>query len=186
MLREEKLHARDFQFIIIKDPNQLQKIFSLRYNVFCKELGVFEDTCISLGMETDEYDSHSTHVALTHHGNIVAYTRLILPCEEFPIEKSNVLCAEFDRLRTIETSRAFVVKEYRHSNTIWLLFNNIYRYCQEVGVESILSFSNAVMFNGFRKRKVPIRYIGDATYFCGHKSYPLIISVDKKIEPNFL
>jgi N-acyl-L-homoserine lactone synthetase len=131
-------------------------------------------------LETDEYDNRSFHVAILEEGNIIAYGRLVLPCERYPIEKTNVLPECFDRETTVETSRAFVVKERRHSDVMWHLFNGGYNFCRANGFKHMLSFSNAIMYNGYRKRHVPFDYVGEPVYFHGHKSYPLVIRVEEE------
>jgi N-acyl-L-homoserine lactone synthetase len=128
-------------------------------------------------METDEYDDNSIHLAITENDEFVGYTRLVLPCEKFPMERSNVLPSCFERSRSVETSRALVIKEKRHSDIVWHLFNSVYRFCQDIDFANILSFSNAVMYNGYKKRGVPFSYVGEPVLFHGQKSYPLVIAI---------
>lgn len=184
-MKRIELKEEDLTFKVLHTPEELDEAFSLRFRVFCEEMRVFESEEYPDGRETDDYDTHSIHVALLKQGEIVAYTRLVLPTEEFPVERSSRLPPLFDREKSVETSRALVVKEWRHSNAIWILFNRVYAFCQKEGFETILSFSNSVMFNGFKKRGVPFRYVGEPISFHGHKSYPLIIEVDEHITPNF-
>lgn len=186
MLTTTLLNIHRAQFKILSEENDIDTILSLRFDVFCKELGVFNDHDCSPQRESDEYDQRSLHTVLTYEGEIIAYTRLILPCDEFPIEKSCSLPRLFNRDRTVEISRTLVRKEHRDGSALWLLLENVYRLCQKRGVESILSLSNTIVFNGVRKRNIPFRQIGDPILFHGHKSYPIIITVDKDLAPNFI
>lgn len=184
-MEKTAFEKQDLFFKVIDSPEDLDKVFSLRFEVFCEELQVFTKDDYPDKRETDSYDSNSIHTVILHKKDIVAYTRLVLPTSKFPIEESAHLPPVFNRLKSVETSRALVVKAWRHSNVIWLLFNSIYSLCQEKGFESILSFSSSIMYNGFRKRGVPFLYVGETILFHGYKSYPSIMKVEKNITPNF-
>ena len=127
-------------FKIISTPSELKKIFSLRYQIFCKEMKVVDEKDCPSGLEYDDYDTCSIHTVIVNGEEIVAYTRLVQPSGQFPIEKRCDIPPVFKRSKAIEVSKAFVIKKYRGGNAIWLLFNSIYSFCQKQGFESILSF----------------------------------------------
>jgi N-acyl-L-homoserine lactone synthetase len=168
-----------YRFKLLQRPEDLHHVFSRRFEIFCLEAKVADPALFPDGLETDEYDSRSLHLGLFEDGQIIAYGRFVMPCERYPIEKTNALPRCFERSTTLESSRAFVVKGRRRSDVVWHLFNEGYRFCAENGFEYILSFSNAAMFNGYRKRGVPFVYIGDAVDYHGHRSFPLVIRVEK-------
>lgn len=166
-----------YRFKVLTDMADLFTAFSLRYEVFCLEKGIADADHYPHRMETDKFDNRSLHVAVFEDGDMIAYARLVLPCKQFPIEQSASLPQCFDREKTIESSRGLVVKSKRHSDVIWHLSNSIYEYCRESGFRHILSFSNSIMYNGYKKRDFPFDYVGDPVVFHGHKSYPLVIRV---------
>lgn len=185
---EREIPGTNLAFKIITDPYDLEDAFKHRYEVFCKEKGIANPEDYPHQMESDDYDQFCLHTAITEEDQIVAYTRLVLPCDEFPLERSNILPAVFDRSRSVEVSRALLVKSKRRNpgNIIWHLFNNIYGICQNDDVDAILSFSNTIMYNGYKKRGVPFRYVGDMVEYHGHGSHPLVIDVNQHRTPNFL
>ncbi len=184
---ERNIPGTSFVFKILTSPEDLDEAFRLRYETFCFETKIADPANFPNKRETDEYDSACLHTAITENDRIVAYTRLVLPCDEFPIERSNILPPSFDRRRSIEVSRALLVKDKRGpENLIWHLFNNIYALCQEDDIDAILSFSTRVMYNGYLKRRIPFRHTGTPVNFHGHTGYPLIIDVDNTRVPNFM
>jgi N-acyl-L-homoserine lactone synthetase len=188
MNTRREIPGTNLVFEILTDPNDIDEAHRLRYETFCFETKIVDPEMFPDGRESDEYDyGGCLHTAITENGRIVAYTRLVLPCDEFPIERSNILPPSFDRERSIEVSRALLVKDKRGpGNLIWHLFNNIYALCQDDDIDAILSFSTQVMFNGYRKRKIPFRYTGSPVNFHGHTGFPLIIDVDNTRAPNFM
>ncbi len=171
------INGTNYHFKVLSSAPELSKAFNLRYEVFCVEKGIVDPKNYPTQMETDEYDDRSLHVGVFEGDEMIAYARLVLPCEMFPIERTNTLPKCFDREKTIESSRGLVVKEHRHSDVIWHMSNSIYEFCRENGFRHILSFSNAIMYNGYKKRDFPFEHVGDAVTFHGHKSFPLVIKV---------
>ncbi len=188
MNTKRAIPGTNLDFEILTNPDDIDEAYRLRFQTFCFETKIADPASFPDGRESDEYDNGGClHTAITENGRIVAYTRLVLPCDEFPIERSNVLPPSFDRARSIEVSRALLVKDKRGpGNLIWHLFNNIYALCQEDDIDAILSFSTQVMFNGYRKREIPFRYTGTPVNFHGHTGFPLIIDVDNSRAPNFM
>ena len=186
---EKEIPETSFSCKVLTGDEELDSAYRHRHDVFIVEKGIAEATNYPNGREHDEYDPFSLHVALLQGDDIVAYTRLVLPCDEFPLERTNDIPSHyFNRRYSVEVSRALIVKEYRRcaNNAIWHLFNSVYEICQERGVETMLSFSNTIMYNGYKKRGVPFAYVGEPVLFHGHQSHPLVISVDRNRPPNFL
>ena len=85
-----------FQLIEANTPDLLRKVYTLRYEVLCKELHIpdFELDKFPDKLETDEYDIRSVHYLMKHRqtGLVVGTVRLVLPDPRdlgapFPIEK---------------------------------------------------------------------------------------------------
>lgn len=160
----------------ITDPDEMAYVYHLRYLTFCVEAGIVDPSLFPGQIETDEYDANSLHFGLYQDEKLIAYGRMVLPCERFPIERSAEL-PFFEREHSVESSRVLVLKEHRNSDTVWHLFNGGYRFCQANNVTNMLSFSNQLMFNGYKKRGIPFDHIGQSVDFHGHTSVPLIIDI---------
>lgn len=174
------IEGTDLSFCILSTEDELDQAFKKRYQVFCEEQRIAPVENYPDKKETDDYDSNSIHTAVLRGDEILAYTRLVLPCEQFPMERTNFLPEDrFERSRSVEVSRALtdqLVRKDRNQillskDLIWHLFNGIYCICQEAEVDAILSFSTAVMNNGYRKRGVPMRYVGEQVLYHGHPSF---------------
>lgn len=184
---ERNIPGTNLQFKILTDPDDIEEAFRLRYEIFCKGMNTTDpEKCID-GLESDDYDIRCLHTAITEDDRIIAYARLVLPCEKFPMEWTNFLPDIFDRSQTIEVSRGFVVKDKcGPGNIFWHLTNNVYNLCQEDDIDAILSFSTTLVYNGYKKRGMPFRYVGNSVNFHGHTGHPLIIDVNQHETPNFL
>lgn len=95
----------------------LQKVFSLRYQVYCLERG-FESPEDCLGaMETDEYDSQAIHfLAVTSDDIPLGTVRLVLDSAiGFPLEKHCLLTQDLSsvRAKSAEISRLAISKVFR-------------------------------------------------------------------------
>ncbi len=183
---ERPITGTDLAFRIITTEVDLNRAFEIRHDVFCKEMKVIDPDSFPNGREMDDYDANSLHTAIMKNGEMLAYARLVLPCNKFPLERTNILPMQFERARSVEISRGLVVKHSRHTDVTWHMFNSVYALCQENNMDALLSFSNAIMFNGFKRRNVPFRYVGEPVLFHGHKSFPLIIPINTQIPANFL
>jgi len=101
------------------DSDMVKEIFSLRYEIYCVECGFLPTEDFSSGLETDAYDSCSTHFAgYNMEDLIVGSARLVQPppAQVFPFEEH---CQVFDtfafppREQACEISRLVVRKSYR-------------------------------------------------------------------------
>lgn len=185
---ERDIEGTNFQFKILTDPYDIDEAMRLRYEIFCEKMGVADTSENNSKKDSDDFDPHSLHTAVTEDDRIIAYARLVLPCDEFPIEqRSGFLPNIFDRNNTIEVSRGFVVKDKcGPGNVFWHLSKCIYSLCQKDELDAILSFSTTVVRNGYKKRGMPFRYIGEPVDFHGFTCHPLIIDIDQHKTPNFL
>lgn len=185
---EREIPGTDLMFKILTDPDDVDEAMRLRYEIFCKSMGVADQGDCPDGKDSDDHDPHCLHTAVTENDRIIAYARLILPCEEFPIEnRSGFLPNDFIRSQTIEVSRGFVVKDKcGPGNIFWHLTKGVYTLCQEDDLDAILSFSTTLVYNGYKKRGMPFRYVGNPVDFHGFTCHPLIIDVNQYRTPNFL
>lgn len=127
-MNQERLYDaynRYFQVIPANTPELLEKVFRLRYQVYCIEHSFEDAATFPDGLERDRFDAHSVHSLLTHRpsGSVAGTVRLILPGTEepavdLPIEQ---VCREpvlqgaeqIPRKYTAEVSRFAVTKTFR-------------------------------------------------------------------------
>jgi len=105
---------------VAKSDQAIREIYRLRFKVYCLECG-YENACDYINkMESDEFDSVSTHFSATARssGNIVGTARIILPSKlgfpalkHFQIDKN--LMPAISSGRVGEISRLAISKEYR-------------------------------------------------------------------------
>ena len=168
---------QDYEFVVVEDQQMLEKIFKIRYSVFCEEVGVFDKCKYTDGLEYDEFDSRSIHVCLLSKGSIIAYTRLIKPTFKFPFEQAEVIPNYINRLKAVEGSRTFVLKEWRNTNCLWILIDHVFKLCYQRNIEYILLITRSLLYNGLKKRGIPMCHQGTPFTYNGFKTHPLIINV---------
>jgi len=107
-----------FEVESIDDPESLDEVFRLRYQVYCVERG-FEPGCN--GQETDRFDSISRHVLLRHRstGIAVGTVRLVIPrlggpAAKLPLEQ----VIDPPRLRALPRSRIAEVSRFALSKEL--------------------------------------------------------------------
>jgi len=119
------LYNEHFEVVPVRTPALLDKVYRLRYQVYCIEHN-FEPRSENLAArEIDRYDCHSVHSALIHKssGEVVGTVRLILPTadggdDDLPIRallgpEARRQIDRFPRIRTAEISRYAVSKLFR-------------------------------------------------------------------------
>ena len=116
-----------FEIVIADKPELLEEAYRIRYQVLCieKRLPGFDASLYADGLETDSYDSHSSHVLLKYRptGKYIGTVRLILfdplnPNKPLPIEEhaqlDPKLCDinKFSRQQIAEISRFVVISQF--------------------------------------------------------------------------
>ncbi|HET9843323.1 MAG TPA: PEP-CTERM/exosortase system-associated acyltransferase [Gammaproteobacteria bacterium] len=108
-----------FEIHIANTSQQLEKIFRLRYDVFCTEFQFEKEEDCPNALEQDLYDPFSIEALLYHpnDGKIAGCVRLILPvntCPPLPVENfcHQGLCPE-QKNAYAEVSRLTIAKDFR-------------------------------------------------------------------------
>lgn len=116
---------RHFEVQPVRDEAARREVFSLRYAVYCEELGYEDPGAFPDGLEHDDFDADSEFALLRHRetGRAAGCVRLILGDEQrpFPFER---VCAGFldtrqvdpstlDRVHAGEISRLAVHRDFR-------------------------------------------------------------------------
>ena len=110
--------------VFLADTRESKEIhYSIRYQVYCEEMGFENKEDFPSEQEFDEYDSHSTHfiVRTRQTGQWVGAMRMIFKNDQlFPLEKHctlNTMIKNDIFNRSVEISRLCLVKEIRRRNT---------------------------------------------------------------------
>jgi len=76
----------EFSFSLALTPQEKQRIYRLRHDIYCAELGYEEPTDRENRLEYDAYDSMAIHCLIEHRrtGLAAACTRLVMPHPECP------------------------------------------------------------------------------------------------------
>jgi len=114
-----------FEMVPVTTASLKEKVYRLRYQVYCLETGFEQPERCSDHMEKDEFDDFSAHFLIKHKrsGEYAATTRLILPDSEdprrpFPIEQHCIiermdLVQPIPRRQLAEVSRFCVSKSFK-------------------------------------------------------------------------
>lgn len=76
----------EFSFSLALSPQEKQRIYRLRHDIYCEELGYEEPTDRQNRLEYDVYDQTAIHCLIEHRrtGLAAACTRLVMPHRECP------------------------------------------------------------------------------------------------------
>lgn len=141
-----KLQKKLFLYIkIAENPSDLNKIYRLRYDVFCQEMHSLAPEDYSEKIECDAYDDFATHLMLCQdNGNLVGTLRMIQDSQNgFLMEEHFVLPTNLDRTKTLEPSRLILASELRgydlsrlldEAAEKWSLQNNFHIWCLAIQV----------------------------------------------------
>lgn len=99
-------------------PEDLKKIFRLRYEVYALEFGFENPSDFPDKLEQDKYDAHSIHfVALDEYDEVIGTVRMILNSEKgFPVEHASKITEFHDKPKSdhiTEVSRLAISKALR-------------------------------------------------------------------------
>jgi N-acyl amino acid synthase of PEP-CTERM/exosortase system len=110
-----------FEIFLANDQASKAIHYSIRYQVYCEEMGFEDKSRFPMGQEKDDYDDDAVHFIVRHKASKhwVGAMRLILKKEiELPIESNAKLDQDippFQLSQSVELSRLCVIKELRRS-----------------------------------------------------------------------
>jgi N-acyl amino acid synthase of PEP-CTERM/exosortase system len=120
---KKDLLAPHFSFSRLLSREQEEEMFreiaKLRYEVYCAECKYLEETQYESGLETDDFDARSIHVAAQNRdGLVVGTVRLVMASsvDAFPFEEHCAVYPDFNfppKELCAEVSRLIVKKEFR-------------------------------------------------------------------------
>jgi N-acyl amino acid synthase of PEP-CTERM/exosortase system len=99
---------------IADTPELLNKIYGLRFSVYTQEVPSFKPEDFPDGLEKDQYDAYSIHIAAIVNDKVVGTLRLVKDSPiGFVMESAFALPSQIQRDLAVEHSRGIVVKEFR-------------------------------------------------------------------------
>lgn len=108
-----------FEVFLADTPESKEIHYSIRYQVYCEEMGFENKDDLPSEQEFDEFDNHSAHFIARHKksGKWIGAMRLIFKNDQvLPIERHCILDEPIDKSLTqitVELSRLCVIKEIR-------------------------------------------------------------------------
>jgi N-acyl-L-homoserine lactone synthetase len=175
-----KSFFRKFSCYITSDSKELEELYRIRYEVYCKEYGYIPEEKTKNNMEFDEWDAHSVHFIIRDiKKEISATVRLILNSQaNFPIQKHfkfDVNFNHFDLNKAAEISRLIVIRKYRKHHLMFLLIKGIYIYIKKNNIEHIFSVMDDKLFPLLTSLGVPFKKIGPPSLYQG-LTFPCILN----------
>lgn len=135
----------EFYVKIVERESLLRSIYELRYQVYCTERNFLPGQ--QSGLEYDEFDQHSRHVALLNRetDELVGTARMVLPSSKplhprFPMQQvcDSVLMDVLPRENCVEISRFAISKQRRSIRSAALmrlgLVQGLVRLSHEMGI----------------------------------------------------
>lgn len=170
-----------FTFYTSDQPEELDELFRLRYQVYIEEYHYIDKTHSENGRERDVWDPHSVHFIIRDLQNrLVASVRLILDSEDkFPIEEHfelDINLDKFPRTELAEISRLIVAKEYRRHHLMLVLIKGIYLYVKKHNIQNIFSVMDDKLLPALIKLGIPFQRIGKASLYQGY-TFPCLLNV---------
>jgi N-acyl amino acid synthase of PEP-CTERM/exosortase system len=175
------------RFLRVEQGHLLEKIFELRYRVYCLGRGFLPPERYPSGIETDEFDQHSMHfAALDGFGRVVGTVRVVLDSKEgLPLDRH--LPREGDlhlhgvpRRRLGEISRLAVQAPVSHSGAAEAherlhrrpdvalgLYKEIYHASRKAGVSHLIAAMERPLARLLHRFAFPFHPIGPEIDYYG-------------------
>jgi len=154
---------------ILVSDEIFHKVATMRYRVYCEEMGFLEKDKYPKKLETDEYDGESIHIAVLIGRRLAGYARVILPHDgTLPIFEHFEVPQEKNMETSCEVSRFMISKLYRQKTEtrreiFRLLAEEILKVVKEQGVKNIYAVVEDWLLNSLRKRGYDFEVVGKAS-----------------------
>ncbi|MEK7570510.1 MAG: GNAT family N-acyltransferase [Patescibacteria group bacterium] len=176
-----KSFYQKFTFYTTKNPDELDELHRLRYQVYIEEYKYIDKNLSENGREKDNWDSFSVHFVIRDlKKEIAATVRLILDSPNgFPIEKHfniDINVNNYQRNESAEISRLIVAKEFRRHHLMLVLIKGIFLYVKKHNIKNIFSVMDERLLPVVLKIGIPFKKIGQPSLYQG-LTFPCILSV---------
>jgi putative hemolysin len=137
-----------YEVVRAESPEDREKAYRLRYEVFVKEMGAFTRTRDEL--ETDTLDAHATHLIVRAGRAVVGTCRIFVEAPALADEQRSLFGlpaeAHYDytalrqgNLHVVEVSRATIDPAHRGSRALGLLWKAAYVFGRNRGAPHVVS-----------------------------------------------
>jgi len=111
-----KIYFPNVAFKVINEPNELEKMYNLIWQVYGLEKKYINTSQFSLEILKDEYETNAIRISAVDGNDMIGTIRIILPSSKgFYVEKDfNVELPKFSYDEMAEISRLIVSKTYRN------------------------------------------------------------------------
>lgn len=118
---------------IAQNPEELEKVFRLRYKIFNEELGEGLPENADSGLDVDEFDRHCEHLMLIDKQHVVGTYRLLngrdRPAQGFYTEgEFEISTLPIDPNQTVELGRGCIDSAHRNKTSLMALFWGLHQY----------------------------------------------------------
>ncbi|MBW7835841.1 MAG: GNAT family N-acetyltransferase [Sphingomonadales bacterium] len=184
------------QVVLAETPALLERVFRLRYQVYCMARG-FEDPAQQLsGLEQDRYDEFSVHSLLLdgESGDDLGSVRLVLPNTVVSLpsyaiapEVKELADRDFPAATTAEASRflravdAGRPSRWRSAEETLALMAAIVRMSAEHGMTHVLALVTEPMLRLLRRYRLNFRPLGEPVAFNGLR-YPTVLDLTTDLD----
>jgi N-acyl amino acid synthase of PEP-CTERM/exosortase system len=164
-----------FSVQTFSDYERKIQAYKLRHQVFAETLKWVAEN--PDGLEYDEYDAHAVHFGVFNkHNELTSYMRLIMPDNEFMLEKIDVFrkllpngfalkkdsAAEISRFCTRSNSRNTLVKtQMRDFFQSICLSKGVYHWCNMNNIKYLYAITEYRIYRLFKSYGFPFETIGE-------------------------
>jgi len=178
-------------------PEEMDKVYSLRYRVYGLEKNFVNPHDYPDGRESDCYDQHSVHLIAieTDHGDgaLLGVMRLVLGPKilesneldlTLPVASHFELNRPLDLENSAELSRLIVAPEARHLTFQILsgLIRGAYQSTCEYGVNDLYAVLETPLLRMLRRLGLPFEDAGKENWYFNTVNVPELLQVDETIK----
>lgn len=178
-----KSFYQKFTFYTTENPDELDELHRLRYQVYIEEYKYIDKNLSENGREKDIWDPFSVHFVIRDlEKEIAATVRLILDSPNgFPIEKHfniDINVNSYQKKKLAEISRLIVAKEFRRHHLMLVLIKGMYLYVKKHNIQNIFSVMDERLLPVLIKIGVPFKKIGKASLYQGY-TFPCLLNIQE-------
>ncbi len=182
-----------FKYVEAKDEELIKEIYRFRCQIACDELKILNREDYPDGLETDEYDKYSIHLAiLNENDEVVSCLRLIYnsaigyPTQNEMVIEKDISFIESGKLG--EISRIFIHSRYRDMRSTKVIIESLKKEVCKKMIELDIEYSFGALEKSFHRLlrilNMPYEIVGKKQMHGGRMRYPAILSTQKLIEVN--
>lgn len=171
---------RYYKIEYISDEREKEKIYKLRYHLYCEVYHLLSEGDYLNKLETDEYDKFSDQFAVYDRaGKMIGTFRMIRNSSiGFPTEKEyDLKLSEEKKKNMVEISRVMVSPGYKKTMLFIDILKAINLYSKKNNVKYWLGCGEQWFLNGLKSLFSNMQMIGDGKFCFNAINYPFLYDV---------